>query len=81
MVESAGSVESCSCEKWEAGIWGRGQFGNPEEGERQPWEAATKQRSEDRDNLCVIVIWSVKSRHELCVKVAGKSDYQSKRRL
>jgi hypothetical protein len=28
----------------EADSWGRGQFGNPEEGERQPLEAATKQR-------------------------------------
>jgi hypothetical protein len=29
---------------WEAGNWGRGQFGNPDEGERLPLEAATKQR-------------------------------------
>jgi hypothetical protein len=34
----------CSSEKWEAGIWDQGQFGNKEEGERQPLEAATKQR-------------------------------------
>jgi hypothetical protein len=49
--ESAGwqSVESCSCEKWEAGCWGQGQFGNPEEEVRPPLEAATKQRSKDRD--------------------------------
>jgi hypothetical protein len=33
----------------EAGSWGRGQFGNPEEGERPPLEAATKQHSKDRD--------------------------------
>jgi hypothetical protein len=33
----------------ETGSWGRGQFGNPEEGERPPLEAATKHRSEDRD--------------------------------
>jgi hypothetical protein len=38
------SVESCRCDKWEAGSWGRGQFGNPEEGQRPPLEAATKQR-------------------------------------
>jgi hypothetical protein len=37
-------VESYSCGKWEAGSWGRGQFGNPEEGERPPLKAATKQR-------------------------------------
>jgi hypothetical protein len=29
---------------WEAGSWDRGQFGNPKEGERPPFEAATKQR-------------------------------------
>jgi hypothetical protein len=28
----------------EAGSWGRGQFGNPEEGERPPLETPTKQR-------------------------------------
>jgi hypothetical protein len=33
----------------EACIWGPGQFGNPEEGERPPLEAVTKQRSEDCD--------------------------------
>jgi hypothetical protein len=33
----------------EAGSWGREQFGNPDEGERPPLEAATKQRSEVRD--------------------------------
>jgi hypothetical protein len=33
----------------EAGSWGRRQFGNPEKGKRPPLEAATKQRSEDRD--------------------------------
>jgi hypothetical protein len=27
----------------EGGSWGRGQFGNPEAGERQPLEAATKE--------------------------------------
>jgi hypothetical protein len=29
--------------------WGRRQFGNPEEVERPPLEAVTKQRNEDRD--------------------------------
>jgi hypothetical protein len=28
----------------EAGSWGRGQFGNPEEGQRSPLEATTKQQ-------------------------------------
>jgi hypothetical protein len=28
---------------WEAGRWDRGQFGNPEEGERSALEPATKQ--------------------------------------
>jgi hypothetical protein len=40
MVES---VERCSCEKWEAGSWGQGQFRNPEEGEHLLLEATTKQ--------------------------------------
>jgi hypothetical protein len=48
-------VESCSCEEWEAGSWGRGQFGNPEEGERQPFEAANKQRLvKTEKTLCVL---------------------------
>jgi hypothetical protein len=41
-----------------AGGRGQGQFGNPEEGERPPLEAATKQR---HTNVCVIVnrkLWS-----------------------
>jgi hypothetical protein len=33
----------------ESGSWARGQLGNPQEGERPTLEAATKQRSEDRD--------------------------------
>jgi hypothetical protein len=33
--------------KWEAGSWGREQFGNPGEGGRPPLEAATKQCNED----------------------------------
>jgi hypothetical protein len=41
------SAESCSCEMWEADSWGRWQFGNPEEGERPPLEAVTKQPGED----------------------------------
>jgi hypothetical protein len=28
----------------EAGSWDQGQFGNPEEGEHQPLQAATKQQ-------------------------------------
>jgi hypothetical protein len=36
-------------ENREAGSWSRGQLGNPEGKERQPLEAATKQRNEDRD--------------------------------
>jgi hypothetical protein len=43
------SIESCNCEKWEAGIWGQGQFGNP------PLEAVTKQRLVKTDKtLCVL---------------------------
>jgi hypothetical protein len=38
------SYSRCELLLWEAGIWGRGQFGNPEEGERPPLEAGTKQR-------------------------------------
>jgi hypothetical protein len=30
------SVKNFSCEKWAAGSCGRGQYGNPEEGERLP---------------------------------------------
>jgi hypothetical protein len=49
MLEEMFSVQSvlrpsCSCEKWEDGRRGRGQFGKPEEGERPPLKAATKQR-------------------------------------
>jgi hypothetical protein len=44
----------------EAGSWGRGQFGNPEEGERPPLEVATKQRpvktvTDWEDLVCPIV--------------------------
>jgi hypothetical protein len=31
-------------ENWEAGSWGRGEFGNLEEGERPQLETATKQQ-------------------------------------
>jgi hypothetical protein len=34
---------------WEAGSWGRGQFGNQEEGERPQLKAATKQRQWRRE--------------------------------
>jgi hypothetical protein len=37
-------VGSWSCEKREPGSLGWGQFGNPEEEEHPPLEAATKQR-------------------------------------
>jgi hypothetical protein len=43
------SRESLQAVSWEAGTWGRGQIGNPGEGERPPLEAATKQRSEESD--------------------------------
>jgi hypothetical protein len=50
-------VESCSCEKWEAGSWGRGQGGNLGEGGRQPLKAATKQRLvKTEKNLCVLYL-------------------------
>jgi hypothetical protein len=55
--------ESYSYEKWEAGSWGRGQLGNPEEGERPQLEAATKQRLVKNEKiLCVPKLqyrWSV----------------------
>jgi hypothetical protein len=38
------SVRSNSCEMREADSWGCGQFGHPEEEERPPLEAGTKQR-------------------------------------
>jgi hypothetical protein len=50
------TVESCSCEKWEAGSWSWGQYGNPEEGERLPLETATRQ-------------WLVKTEKTLCAVV------------
>jgi hypothetical protein len=40
------SVESYSYEKWEAGSWGREQFGNPEEGDHLPLQTVTKQQLE-----------------------------------
>jgi hypothetical protein len=52
----------------EAGSWGKGHYGNSEEGERPLLEAATKQRSEDLTvdtSVCVIV--TMKCSHELCV--------------
>jgi hypothetical protein len=50
-------LSRCELQLWEAGNWGRGQFGNQEEGEYPPLEAATKQRQWRRDcgNLCVCV--------------------------
>jgi hypothetical protein len=46
---------SCELLLWEAGSWGQGQFRNPEEGERPPLEAATKQRLvKTEKTLCVL---------------------------
>jgi hypothetical protein len=47
---------------WEAGSWGCGQFGNPEEGECLPVEATIKQRlvntvTDWEDLACPIVIY------------------------
>jgi hypothetical protein len=39
----------------EAGSWGQGQFGSPEEGKRPPLEAATKQQLVKAEKiLCVL---------------------------
>jgi hypothetical protein len=49
------AFKSYSCEKWEAGSWGLGQFGKPEEAERPPVEAATKWRLvKIQKTLCVL---------------------------
>jgi hypothetical protein len=49
------SFDSCSYEKWKAGSWGRGKFGNPEEGERPPLEAAAKQHLvKTEKTLCML---------------------------
>jgi hypothetical protein len=37
-MRTSSSAESCSCEKWEAGSWGLGQCGNPEEEESCHWK-------------------------------------------
>jgi hypothetical protein len=43
------SMQAVSWElQWEAGSWGQGHFGNPEEGDHPQLGAATKQRNEDR---------------------------------
>jgi hypothetical protein len=42
-------LSRCELLLLEASNWGRGQLGNPEEGERPPFEAATKQRQWRRD--------------------------------
>jgi hypothetical protein len=44
-----GLQADCQFRVAEAGSWGRRQFENPGEGECPPFEATTKQRSEDRD--------------------------------
>jgi hypothetical protein len=47
--------ESCSCEKWETGSWGQGQFGNVEEEQCPPWQATAKQwLVETEKTLCVL---------------------------
>jgi hypothetical protein len=48
----------------EAGSWGRGPFGNPQEVERSPLEAATKQRlvktvTDWEHLMCCVVICEV----------------------
>jgi hypothetical protein len=49
-------VESCSCEKLEAGSWDREKFGNQDEGERPLLEAASKQRLVKTDDfICAVV--------------------------
>jgi hypothetical protein len=55
------SIKSCSCEKWEDSSWDRGQFENPEKGERQSLEAATKQQLVKIEKmLCVLYLeWSL----------------------
>jgi hypothetical protein len=56
------SVKSCGCERWWAGIWGLGQFGNPEEGERAPLAAASCSAVKtvtENTSLCVVVICKV----------------------
>jgi hypothetical protein len=57
------SLVGYSCEMREAGSWGRGQFGNPEEKEgRSPLEADTKQRlvkTEKTTYAVVTVIFGV----------------------
>jgi hypothetical protein len=54
------SLESDSRDKWDAGSWGWGQFGNTEEGERPPLEPATKQKlMKTEKTLCVLYLhWS-----------------------
>jgi hypothetical protein len=43
------SVEVCSCEKWEAGSWGRGQV------QRPPLEAATKQQQMNAGKILYVL--------------------------
>jgi hypothetical protein len=50
---------------WEAGSWGRGQFVNPEEGERLPLEATTEQRlmktqQAEKTSMFVLVNWKLR---------------------
>jgi hypothetical protein len=41
-LEDCWGLSRCEVLLWEAGSWGREQFGNPEEGERQTLEAVTR---------------------------------------
>jgi hypothetical protein len=50
VVRGQSGFSRCELLLLEAGSWGRGQFGNPEEGERSPFEVATKQRQWRRDS-------------------------------
>jgi hypothetical protein len=57
-------VQCCELLLWQTDGWGRRQFGNPEEGERPPLEAATKQRlvktvTDWEDLVCPVVICEV----------------------
>jgi hypothetical protein len=55
LVRGALGFSSYELLVWEAGSWGRGRFGNPEEGERLSLEAANKQRQQRRDSTFVCV--------------------------
>jgi hypothetical protein len=64
-TRTSSSVESYSCQKWEAGSWGRGQFRNPEEQERPPlkngYQATASEDWEDFMCAVVTVIFEVRN--------------------